>query len=85
MPFVISTFLVLPSLLITAITKGSSGYEAIRIGGLLELLMAVLSVFVVVSTVSGALYLWRGKGWLSKLMVLFLLLVVLSSYLYCIK
>jgi hypothetical protein len=82
MPFVVSTFLALPSLLVVAYSKQTAGFDLLKINGAFDIIMAILWVLIGISLVSCLAYLWRGYSHAARVGVVILEIVVLASFVY---
>jgi|GEM_PF-6092422 len=81
-PFIISTFLAFPSLLVVAYSKQTIGYDLLIASGYYQLIMAVLAVLLSVSLVTSLLYLWRSCNHAAKVAVVIVEVVAVASFLY---
>jgi hypothetical protein len=84
LPFIVASFLALPSLLVLAFTKQTVGLDLLNVDGLYSITRVVLWVLVPVAVLSGVLYMWRGESRLAKTAVIVLSLVLLASFAYVI-
>ena len=82
LPFVVTTFLTLPTLLIIAYSKQTVGYDLLVMNGLYSVIRAVMAVLVTISAVSSLLYVWRGYSHAAKAAVIILEIVVVVGFVY---
>lgn len=84
LPFVVSTFLILPSLLVIAYTKQTAGFDYLAVNGVYTVIITIIAVLISISAVSSLLYLWRGYSHAAKAGVAILEVVVLAGFIYII-
>jgi lysylphosphatidylglycerol synthetase-like protein (DUF2156 family) len=82
MPFVILSFLVLPSLVVLVLTKRTAGFDALVSMGYFALIEALMWLLIPVAIIFGLLYLVRCRGLWNRLAAVLLMLVVVLSFGY---
>lgn len=84
LPFVVCTFLALPSLLVMVYSRQTPSYEFLMISGVYILAMTFLWFLVPIAAVCALLYLWRGESRAAKSGVAILAFVSVVSFIYII-
>ena len=77
-PFIISTFLAYPTLLVVAYSKQNVGYSLLVDTGYYYIIMSILGVLLAISLVSSLVYVWRGQSHAAKTAVVILEVVALA-------
>lgn len=81
-PFIVLSFLALPSLVIIAATKQTAGYDLLVFMGYYQFVQAIFWLLVPLATVCGALYLFRSRSKFGRLGVLLVMVMLLVAFAY---